>query len=233
MSASAESSVLLIDLENCPHQIGGLLDQLDRYARVVICYAQSGAKIPLDWLPALSQMLTAGRLQIQRMPSTGKNAADFGISFFAGVLTQQIPDASFTIVSNDTDLDHVVQLLHSLKREAKRSGSHAAVPMAELQPAPSPSSKVPPATAAPASQATTTRTLGTFCAQMLVHSGNRPGKAESLLNALKAHFQQSEGVAHHVFKQLEQLGIVRLDGTKVTFNEDKLTEWAPSVIQNR
>jgi hypothetical protein len=23
------------------------------------------------------------------------------------------------------------------------------------------------------------------------------------------------------------LGIVRLDGTKVTFNEDKLTEWAP------
>lgn len=231
MSASAESSVLLIDLENCPHQIGGLLDQLDRYTRVVICYAQSGAKIPLDWLPALSQMLTAGRLQIQRMPSTGKNAADFGISFFAGVLTQQIPDASFTIVSNDTDLDHVVQLLHSLKREAKRSGSHAAVSMVELQPAPS--SKAPPAAAAPASQAATTRTLGTFCTQMLQHSGNRPGKAESLLNALKAHFQQSESVAHHVFKQLEQLGIVRLDGTKVTFNEDKLTEWAPSVMQNR
>jgi PIN domain len=217
MSAPAEPCVLLIDLENCPHQIGGLLDQLDRYTRVVICYAQSGAKIPLDWLPALSQMLTTGRLQIQRMPSTGKNAADFGISFFAGVLTQQIPDARFTIVSNDTDLDHVVQLLHSLKREAKRSGSHAAASTAEL----------PPATAASTSPTATTRTLGTFCAQMLAHSGNRPGKAESLLNALKAHFQQSESVAHHVFKQLEQLGIVRLDGTKVTFNEDKLTEWAP------
>lgn len=218
MSVPAEPSVLLIDLENCPHQIGGLLDQLDQYTRVVICYAQSGAKIPLDWLPALSQMLTAERLQIQRMPSTGKNAADFGISFFAGVLTQQIPDASFTIVSNDTDLDHVVQLLHSLKRKAKRSGSQMAVTTAESQSA--------QAAAATTPQTTTTRTLGTFCAQMLAHSGNRPGKAESLLNTLKAHFQQSEGVAHQVFTQLEQLAIIQLDGTKIIFNETKLAEWA-------
>jgi len=42
------AKVLLIDLENCPNQINDLLSTLSDYAQVVICYAQSGAKVPLD-----------------------------------------------------------------------------------------------------------------------------------------------------------------------------------------
>ena len=46
------------------------------------------------------------------MTSGGKNSADFGICFFAGVLMQQLPkETHFVIISNDTDLDHVVNLL--------------------------------------------------------------------------------------------------------------------------
>jgi hypothetical protein len=40
--------VLLIDLENCPSQINQLMDNLEKYSHVVVCYAQSGAKILLD-----------------------------------------------------------------------------------------------------------------------------------------------------------------------------------------
>jgi hypothetical protein len=35
--------VLLIDLENCPSQINQLLDNLEQYSHVIVCYAQSGA----------------------------------------------------------------------------------------------------------------------------------------------------------------------------------------------
>lgn len=112
----AATQVLLIDLENCPNQINKLLNDLEQFSHVVICYAQSGAKIPLDWLLPLTAMINASKLHIQKMPGTGKNAADFGISFFAGALMQQLPvQTHFVIVSEDTDLEHVVRLLNSLK----------------------------------------------------------------------------------------------------------------------
>jgi len=58
------------------------------------------------------------------MPNNGKNAADFGITFWAGVFMAQLPqETHFDIVSNDTDLDHVVSLLQSQERSAERIGN--------------------------------------------------------------------------------------------------------------
>lgn len=79
--------VLLIDLENCPSQINQLMTHLEKYSMVVVCYAQSGAKIPIDWLMPLTGIVNNKRLKWVKMPTTGKNAADFGITFWAGVLT--------------------------------------------------------------------------------------------------------------------------------------------------
>jgi len=116
------TKVLLIDLENCPHHVQQLQKHLKEFSQVVICYAQSGAKIPLDWLMPLSATVHANQLNIFKMTSGGKNAADFGICFFAGALMQQLPaETHFVIVSNDTDLDHVVQaVIPKLKTSGKR-----------------------------------------------------------------------------------------------------------------
>ncbi len=55
------------------------------------------------------------------MESVGKNAADFGISFFAGALLKQLPKHThFFIVSNDNDLDHVISLIKRQGRSAVR-----------------------------------------------------------------------------------------------------------------
>ena len=75
--------VLLIDLENCPSQINQLMNNLEQYSHVVVCYAQSGAKIPLDWVVPLTATVNNDRLKIVKMPNNGKNAADFGITFWA------------------------------------------------------------------------------------------------------------------------------------------------------
>ncbi len=113
--------VLLIDLENCPSQINELLENLANYSQVVICYAQSGAKIPIDWLLPLTQFVNDDHLKIIKMPNVKKNAADFGITFWAGILMEKLPKKThFDIVSND--LDFVVELLITEKRSAKRIG---------------------------------------------------------------------------------------------------------------
>jgi len=115
--------VLLIDLENCPSQINQLMNNLEQYSHVVVCYAQSGAKIPLDWIVPLTATVNDNRLKIVKMPNSGKNAADFGITFWAGVFMTQLPlQTHFDIVSNDNDLDHVVSLLKSQQRSAERIG---------------------------------------------------------------------------------------------------------------
>jgi len=108
------TKILLIDLENCPNQILELQDNLEQYRKVIICYAKTGVKIPLDWLIPLSSTVAEKKLHIHKMTSIGKNSADFGICFFAGALMQQYEQqAHFVIISNDTDLDHVVNLLKS------------------------------------------------------------------------------------------------------------------------
>ena len=117
------SKILLIDLENCPNQIQQLPKSLIEYTQVVICYAHSTAKIPLDWLMPLNDTINNNKLKIYKMATTGKNSADFGICFFAGMLMQQMPEEShFVIMSDDTDLDHVVNLLNSQNRTAQRIG---------------------------------------------------------------------------------------------------------------
>lgn len=212
--------VLMIDLENCPGQINDLLDGLDQYAQVVICYAQSGAKVPLHWIHALSQALISGRLKIIRMPASGKNAADFGISFYAGMLAHQLPEAEFTIVSNDSDLDHVVLLLRSLKHDAKRSGNRLTSASTANE------STANSALSSPqnalghqmVTSATEGKSVATFCAMLLKQTQNRPCKVEGLMNSLKSHLYQSETLAQGAFDQLKKRGVIVVHESKVTFN---------------
>ena len=116
--------VLLIDLENCPCQINSLMTHLEKYSHIVVCYAQSGAKIPVDWIIPLTTIVNDDRLKLVKMPAIGKNAADLGIAFWSGILMAQLPaQTHFDILSNDTDLDYVVSLLIGQQRGAERIGN--------------------------------------------------------------------------------------------------------------
>ena len=198
-------SVLLIDLENCPSQIQQLHEHLDEFSQVIICYAHSGAKIPLDWLMPLSSAVSANKLKIFKLASTGKNAADFGICFFAGILTQQLPeDTHFVIASNDTDLDHAVSLLKSQNRSAERIGTKG-------KPAASPADE-------------SLSSVAKYCAHLVTYSKNRPAKEDTLRNSIKNKFKDSPETASLVYKTLIEQGAVAISGTKVSYNDKKIKE---------
>jgi hypothetical protein len=163
------SRVLLIDLENCPDQIHQLQKSLEQFSQVVICYAQTGAKIPLDWLVPLSETVSSNKLKIFKMTNGGKNAADFGICFFAGVLMQQLNiETHFVIVSNDTDLDHVVSLLKSQGRSAERIGTKKE------------EKKTAAAIEVMAEATALTSPVKTYCMHLISYSKNRPAKKATL-----------------------------------------------------
>jgi hypothetical protein len=203
--------VLLIDLENCPNQIHQLQKNLEQFSQVVICYAQSGAKIPLDWLMPLSATVNANKLKIFRMANGGKNAADFGICFFAGALMQQLKqETHFVIISNDTDLDHVVNLLKSQGRSAERVGTKK--------------EEKPVIVTATASLSP----IKTYCMHLVTYSKNRPAKKDTLLNSIKNKFKDSPETAAEVFKLLTTQSAVIVSENKVSYNDKKIKELASS-----
>lgn len=212
--ATAER-ILLIDLENCPGQIYKLMNDLQQYSQVVVCYAQSGAKIPLDWLMSLNPLINDNRLRIVKMPCVGKNAADFGITFWAGVLMAQLPVSShFTIVSNDTDLDYVINLLVSQQRTAERIG---AAKEATLQQAEGNGQNV----------SVQDRAIQEYCLHLHNHNKSRPAKKETLLNNMKSKFKSPGIDTERIFDQLCKLSAIFLkDGNKIGYNEKTIEHLA-------
>lgn len=209
--------VLLIDLENCPGQIDQLQENLEQFSQVVICYAQTGAKIPLDWLIPLSVAVSSNKLRIFKMTSGGKNAADFGICFFAGVLMQQLhKETHFVIISNDTDLDHVVNLLKGQGCSAERIGNK----------------KEEKETTTKATKTTVETTVSSslikiYCMHLVTYSKNRPARKDTLLNSIKNKFKDSPEAAVEVFRLLTTQGAVTvLDNNKVSYNDKKIKELA-------
>ncbi len=206
-----KSKILLIDLENCPSQIQQLQKSLINYTQVVICYAHSTAKIPLDWLMPLNDTINQNRLKIYKMATVGKNSADFGICFFAGMLMQQMPEEShFVIMSDDTDLDHVVNLLNSQNRTAERVGvrkeekttvhttSHT------NKPEPSP--------------------IQVYCAHLVSYKKNRPAKKATLLNSIKNKFKDTPDITNSVLSSLVKHGALVIQENKLVYNDKKITE---------
>lgn len=209
-TGNGKSRVLLIDLENCPSQIQQLPEILVDYTHVVICYALSTVKIPLDWLMLLNDSINKNRLKIYKMETAGKNSADFGICFFAGMLMQQMPeDSHFVIMSDDTDLDHVVSLLSSQNRTAERVGFRTddkkAHPVAHInKPEPSP--------------------IQVYCAHLVTYKKNRPAKKATLLNSIKNKFKEKPDITKSLLSSLLKHGALVIQENKPIYNDERILE---------
>ena len=201
--ATQNLKVLLIDLENCPSQIKQLQEDLSTFHQVVICYANHAPKIPLDWLLTLSAAVNNNKLKIVKMENGGKNSADFGICFFAGALMQSLSkEAHFVIVSNDTDLDHVVRLLINQERSAERIGKKKEDVQSITNSAPEP--------------------LNFYCAHLISHSKSRPAKAATLVNSIKSKFKETPSIAVDVLNLLVNQSAIKIENGKVLYDEKRI-----------
>jgi hypothetical protein len=211
-----ENRVLLIDLENCPDQICQLQEKLEQFSQVLICYAHTGAKIPLDWLIPLSTAVISNKLRICKMTNGGKNAADFGICFFAGALMQQLhKETHFVIISNDTDLDHVVNLLRGQGRTAERISSKKE----ENKAITTDTKKTVEATVL-------VSPIKIYCMYLVTCSKNRPAKKDTLVNSIKNKFKDAPESAVEVFRLLTTQGAVKVSENKVSYDDLKIKELA-------
>lgn len=192
--------ILLIDLENCPSQIKELHGNISEFHKVVICYAHTGVKIPLDWLIPLNEIINQNRLEILKMPNGGKNSADFGIAFLAGSLTQKYKKANYFIISNDKGLNHVVDLLNKFGNSAERRGKTKNNKIHEKK-------------------GDLFYLVTEYCNYLIDHEGNRPSKKETLLNSINNKFKDTSFTKDDIFQLMLEKNIVSISEKKTIYND--------------
>ncbi|EIJ42098.1 Protein of unknown function DUF88 [Beggiatoa alba B18LD] len=202
--------ILLIDIDNCPSEINNIIGNSKIYSRIVICYGGQVPKVSLNLLCAFADMMNEKKLEIIGMQKKGKNAADFGLCFLAGRLSQQITQAEFIILSNDTDLDHAVNLLQTVGHSAQRIGTmQENQTVTEISPLKHESKSI-------------TNEIIELAQDYYQHHLNatikksqaRPAKKETLLNSIRAFSQKKmPNVEVAIFDYLHSKGYFRISAS--------------------
>ena len=204
-------SILFIDIENCPSKITDLILEFKEYHKVVICYANTGVKIPLDWITSLSEFVIQGRLELVKMSDVANNSADFGITFMLGCYFEQYE--RFEIYSNDKDFDAIINLVNrSPNKKAKRVGTTRS--NKELQ---------------------FDSLLIKMCKMLhKIEDYSRPVKLESLRNTIRSQLKGSEitdrareHLVNHVISRMEFLDVVRIknQGSVLQYNSSRIEDF--------
>ena len=208
---NSQRSILFIDIENCPSKITELILEFKEYHKVVICYANTGVKIPLDWLTALSNFVMQGRLELIKMGDTANNSADFGITFMLGCYFEQYD--RFEIYSNDKDFDAIINLVNRAPdKKAKRVGTTRSDKELQFD-----------------------SLLIKMCRMLhKIEDCSRPVKLEGLRNSIRAQLKARdmtdrarEHLVSHVISRMEFLDVVHIknQGNLVKYNANRMQDF--------
>ena len=223
--------ILLIDLENCQGRVDCLMDDLNQYSKVILCYAKTSARVPLDWLLSLSEMIQQGKLELVKMTQVGKDSADFGLSFLAGRLSVELPESShFVILSDDKALDYVVQILGTYGHTAlRKSGKVPANSLDEVKII----SNLETSTKKETKINSEVQKAAHRCCQQLFKSLKKaahPKSKQALFNMIR-NFVKNDDLAKKVFQYLITSSVIMVNtNDSIVVNKAKLETLAKMAI---
>ena len=123
-----KNNYILIDYENVQPKELAILN--GHTAKVMVFVGTNQAKVPIDFATSLQNL--GGNGQYIQISGNGRNALDFHLAFYIGVLSERDPDAFFHIISRDSGFDPLIEHLKASNRLAARSTSLTDVPFLKL-----------------------------------------------------------------------------------------------------
>lgn len=208
--------ILLLDIENCPQTSDSLLSLCKQYQQVELVYATSNLSLNLDALHALQPYIQLKVLNVFKMPSVGKNAADFGLAFVAGQLSQSFAanETEFSVMSNDHAMTYVVDLL-------KLSGFKANLLQTKVNPKSLQLCNATTISNVEFSDAVKNPQIIQELSQRLKHTlvklESFPKKRESLQSAIQSWLKVDAKMANKLIALLVEQKIVKIQGQTVSY----------------
>jgi len=200
-NAEKVCKILLIDIDNCPSEMEKVIQDLNSYVRIIICYGGQIPKISLNLINSLAEAIYKKKIEIIGMKKKGKNAADFGLCFWAGRLSVQVPiGTEFTILSKDADLDHLINLLTEFGYKAERLGVTSDTKTTEIE-------TVPQIIEQKIAESEIITIADQYFRERLSNKPNRPATEDKLLNSVKSFCRDKcPGKEKAVFNSLKEKG---------------------------
>lgn len=225
------TNVILVDFENVQPTDIGLLK--DGPFKVKIFLGSNQAKVPVSLASALQSLGANAEYVI--LESAGKNALDFHIAYYLGVLSGEDKLAHFHIISKDTGFDPLIKYLKGRKISVCRSVcigdipyfkpvtlAVAAATVPPKVPAIAAKAPAPVAAKAPALIAALTPELQIKMAigDLAKRKSSKPRTEKTLITILQALFKKelSEKQIGELVSALRIQGVVKVEGKKVSYH---------------
>ena len=192
-------NVVLVDFENVQPSDVALLKEGPFKVKVFL--GPNQLRVPVSLAAALQPL--GVNAEYIPLDSAGKNALDFHIAFYLGMLASEDKSAYFHIVSKDSGFDPLISHLKSRKISVARSECIAELPYFK-----------PALPSAPDAQ------VEAAIADLVKRKASKPRTEKTLLSTLHALFKKelSEKQLSGLFEALRARGVVKIDGTKVSYN---------------
>jgi hypothetical protein len=192
------TNFVLVDFENVQPKDLGLLK--DGPFKVKVFLGPNQSKVPVALATTLQSLGSNAEYVI--LETSGNNALDFHIAYYIGVLSSEDPTAYFHIISKDSGFDPLIKHLKGKKVFAQRSTCVADIPFLR-----------------PTLPATPEAQIEVVVADLIRRKTSKPRTQKTLLSTLHALFKKelSEQQLSQLFDSLCSCGVVRIEGTKVSY----------------
>jgi len=190
---------VLVDFENVQPEDLGLLREGPFKIKVFLGPTQG--KVPVALAAAIQPLGQNAEYIV--LESAGRNALDFHIAYYIGLLSAQEPLAFFHIISRDTGFDPLIKHLRGKKILAQRSIRVADIPYFK-----------------PALPGTEDTRINAVIANLASRKASKPRTRKTLLGTLHALFRQELDTQQlsALFDALCARGIVRLEGDRIHYD---------------
>lgn len=193
------TNIILVDFENVQPKDIGLLK--DGPFKVKVFLGPHQSKVPVTLAAALQSL--GSNAEYVLLETAGNNAVDFHIAYYIGVLSSEDPTAYFHIISKDGGFDPLIKHLRGRKIFAQRSACIADIPYFKPAPPTYPEAQVE-----------------AVVADLIRRKASRPRTKKTLISTLHALFKKelSEQQMSQLFAALCTRGVVKVDGTKISYD---------------
>lgn len=220
-----KKNYVLVDYENAPVNSLALLGS--EQFRVTVFLGPHNTRLPIELVLTMQEL--ADRATYIVLDTHGKNALDFHIAYYLGVLATADPDGFFHIISKDTGFDPLINHLKSRKVPCTRSISIEEMPCFKRVPQTntvttnsSPTIELTPKEVTPkpvAGRATVEDLIKLAVIDLINRKASKPRTQKTLRSTIYAKCGKETPTKDidAVYEALVKRGYVKINGSKVSY----------------